>query len=57
MLLMTMGFFSLSKGATTSFKPIYKRHGQQWGLNFLQFSLNKPQFLSNLINVINNDGV
>jgi hypothetical protein len=56
MLLTTMGFFSLSKHVTTSFKPIYKCHGQQWGLNFFQSSLKMPQLLSNLINVINNDG-
>jgi hypothetical protein len=28
-LLMIMDFFSLSKGATTSFKLVYKCHGQQ----------------------------
>jgi hypothetical protein len=35
-LLTTMGFFFLSKGVTPSFKSIYKRHGQQWGI-FLPF--------------------
>jgi hypothetical protein len=30
-----MGFLFLSKGATNSFKPIYKCHGQQWGIFFI----------------------
>jgi hypothetical protein len=34
---MTMSYFSLSTGATTSFKPIYKRHEQQWGIFSLFF--------------------
>jgi hypothetical protein len=29
-----MGFFSLSKGATTSLKRIYKHCGQQYGVLF-----------------------
>jgi hypothetical protein len=31
---MGMGFFPLYKGVTTSFKPIYKRCGQQREANF-----------------------
>jgi hypothetical protein len=51
---MTLGFFfPLSKGAATSFKPIYKRHGQQ---QFFSFFFKLAQFLSNLISVVDNDG-
>jgi hypothetical protein len=37
MLLIPMGYFFLSKVATTSIKPIYKYHGQQWGIFFSLF--------------------
>jgi len=55
-LLTTLGFFSLSKGAMTSFKPICKHRGQQWGISFHSF-LKVPQFSSNLTNVVDNNGV
>ncbi len=44
-------FFSLSKGVTTPFKPIYKSHGPQQG-----FFFEMPQLSLNLTNVVNNNG-
>jgi hypothetical protein len=52
---MILGFFSLSKGVMTFVKPIYKQHGQQWGIFFHSFS-RVPQLSSNLTSVVDNDG-
>jgi hypothetical protein len=55
MSLMTMSFFlPSSKGATTSFKPIYNYCWQQWGF-FFHSSSKVPQLFSNLTNVVDNN--